>query len=112
MSARNRMTHRALVERATYTTDAYGPTWATHIAAQPCYFWEPTGQRGEIVGPRNADSYAHRLIVPLDTAITEEDRISGVVDRRARVITASVFNITQLVRKPDHLLLVLEVVES
>lgn len=115
MSTRNRMVQRALVQRATYTTDAYGqpvPTWATHIAAQPCYFWEPTGQRGEIVGERNADIYSHRLLVPLTTDVTEEDRISGVVDRRARTVTASVFNVTQVVRKPDHLLLVLEVVES
>ncbi len=114
-ASRGQMTQRALVERATYTTDAYGqavPTWATHIAAQACYYWEPSAQVGTITGARNADSYSHRLLVPLDTDITEEDRINGIADRRATVITARVFRITQLVRKREHLLLVLEVVES
>jgi hypothetical protein len=116
MSIRQRMVHRALVERATYTTDAYGqpvPTWATQVASQPCYFWEPSSsQRGEQMGERNADIYSHRLVVPQGTDITEEDRVNGVTDRRGTVITAALFNITQVVRKPDHLLLVLEVVES
>jgi len=117
MSTRNRMMHRALVQRdTTATTDAYGqpdvPTWTTHIPAQPCYFWEPSAQRGEQRGERNADLYSQRLLVPLGTDITEEDRISGISDRRGRTVSDGVFGITQIVRKPDHLLLALEAVES
>ena len=117
MTTRQRMTHRAIIERnGNLAPDAYGqpdvPIWYPHVSAQPCYFWEPTGQRGEIVGERNADVYAHRLLLPLLVDVTEEDRINGITDRRGQTITAAVFNITQVVRKPDHLLLVLEVVES
>lgn len=115
MSIRQWMVHRALVERATYTTDAYGqpvPTWATHVASQPCYFWEPWAQRGEQMGERNADIYSHRMVVPKGTDITEEDRVNGVADRMGTVITAALFDIKQVVRKPNHLLLVLEAVQS
>jgi hypothetical protein len=115
MSIRQQMVHRALVERATYTTDAYGqpvPTWATQVASQACYFWEPSAQRGEQMGERNADIYSHRLVVPQGTDITEEDRVNGVTDRKGTVITEALFDIKQIVRKPDHLLLVLETVQS
>lgn len=117
MSIRQRMVHRATIERdGNLVADAYGqpdaPVWYAHVTGQACYFWEPSAQRGEIAGERNADIYAHRLLLPLGVDITEEDRINGVRDRRGQMITAAVFNITQIVRKPDHLLLVLEVVES
>jgi hypothetical protein len=116
MSTRQRMTHRATVQRATTVTDAYGlpgpPTWADHIAALACYFYEPSGQRGEQIGERNADLYSHRLLAPAGTDVTEEDRIAGIVDRRGETVTDAVFDIKQIVRKPDHLLLVLEAVQS
>lgn len=112
-----RMIHRARIERDSNTTaDAYGqpdvPTWAATYTAQPCYLWQPIGQRGEITGERNADIYDHRLLVPLTVDVTEEDRINGITNRRGATISDSVYNIRQIVRKPDHLLLVLETVQS
>lgn len=117
MSTRNVMTHRTLIERdGNLASDAYGqpdvPTWYALVTAQPCYFWEPSTQRGELVGERNADLYAHQLVLPLGVDITETDRINGVTDRRGRSISTSIYNITQIVRKPDHLLLVLKEAES
>jgi len=117
MSIRQRMVHRATIERdGNLVADAYGqpdaPVWYAHVTGQACYFWEPSAQRGEIAGERNADIYAHRLLLPLAVDVTEEDRVNGVTDRRGQTITAAVFNITQIVRKPDHLLLVLETVQS
>ena len=117
MSTRQRMTHRATIERnGNLVPDAYGqpdaPVWYAHLTGQACYFWEPTAQRGEITGERNADVYAHRLLLPLAVDVTEEDRVNGVTDRRGQTISDGVFGITQIVRKPDHLLLVLETVQS
>ena len=117
MSTRQRMRHRAIIERnGNLTPDAYGqpdvPIWYVHVGGAPCYFWEPSAQRGEIAGERNADIYAHRLLLPLGVDITEEDRVNGVTDRRGQTISDGVFGITQIVRKPDHLLLVLETVQS
>lgn len=112
----SRMIHRARIERDSNTTpDAYGqpdvPTWAATYTAQPCYLWQPLG-RGEITGERNADIYDHRLLLPLTVDVTEEDRITQVVNRRGATVSDSTYNIRQIVRKPDHLLLVLEAVQS
>ena len=117
MSTRAWMVHRTTIERnGNLAPDAYGqpdaPTWYPHLVQQACYFWEPSSQRGEQMGERNADIYSHRMVLPKGTDITEEDRVNGIADRKGTVITAGVFDIKQIVRKPDHLLLVLEAVQS
>ena len=117
MSTRQRMVHRTTIERnGNLAPDAYGqpdaPAWYPHITGQSCYFWEPSSQRGEQMNERNADIYSHRLLLPLGTDITEEDRINGVTDRHGATISDGVFDIKQIVRKPDHLRLVLEAVQS
>ena len=117
---RQRMTSRCTVERNQATTvDGYNnpsePVWAPHLTNLACYYWEPTATAryiGEQTGPRNADLYVPKLLLPAGTDVTEEDRINGITDRRGQTISARVFNITQVVRKPDHVLAVLEVVES
>lgn len=114
---RHRMTHRALVQRNTTaaTPDTYGnaqaATWVTQISAQPCYYWQPSGQRAETQGERNFLAYGHQVVMPLGVDITEADRINGITDRNAGVVSADVFGITAIVRKPDHLLLALEVIK-
>lgn len=117
MSTRSWMVHRATIERnGNLAPDAYGqpdaPAWYPHLTQQACYFWQPSTQWGEQMGERNADIYAHRMIVPKGTDVTEEDRVNGVADRKGSEITAGVFDIKQVVRKPNHLLLVLEAVQS
>jgi hypothetical protein len=117
MSIRQWMVQRTNIERnGNLAPDAYGqpdaPTWYPHLVQQSCYFWEPSSQRGEQMGERNADIYSHRMVVPKGTDITEEDRVNGVADRTGTVITTGVFDIKQIVRKPNHLLLVLEAVQS
>jgi hypothetical protein len=114
---RFRMTHRALVQRDANagTQDAYGneqaASWATQIAAQACYYWQPATGRAESQGERNVLIYGHQVVMPLETDITEADRINGITDRRGRVVSADVFGITGIARKPDHLLLTLEVIK-
>ncbi len=115
MSLRAQMTHRVLVERDGNAgqTDAYNnpqaPSWATHIAAQPCYYYEPAAQRGEQQGERNVNLYTHQVLMPLGVDITEADRINGVVDRRGTVITDKLLNVVAVVRRRDHLLVTLAV---
>lgn len=118
---RQRMTHRCTIERDQSAASGAGANplnaphaadWRVHLQDVACYYWEPSAQRGEIAGVRNADVYAHRLLVARDLDVTEEDRINGITDRRGATVVDRVFGITQIVRKPDHWLLVLSVVES
>jgi hypothetical protein len=110
------MTYRALVERNTTAgvLDTYGnaqaPTWVTQIASQPCYYWQPR-QGVETQGERNYLAYGHQLLLPLGVDIAEGDRINGITDRRRGVVCADVLAITAIMRKPDHLLLTLEVIK-
>jgi hypothetical protein len=114
---RSRMTHRALVERnvTAATQDAYGneqaATWVTHIAAQPCYWYQPSNSGGEQQGERNVRIYTQQMLTPWEVDITEGDRINGIKDRRGDDLTTEVFNVVAIVYKPDHLLLTLEVVK-
>ena len=115
MSAvRGRLVQRATIERnMTPDADGYGnarpAAWGTLYAALACYYWQPAGG-GEQQGERNVRIYTHQMLVPAGTAVTEADRVNGIVDRRGVSVNAAVFNITAVVRKPDHLLLTLEVV--
>lgn len=120
MSARSRMTHRALVERdVTITTDPFGspgtPDWVEHLAELPCWFYVGgTGgaSGGEIVlDHRTIVAEALRVLVPKGTDITERDRINGIHDRLGADVYAPVMNIRSVTPHHDHLELQLESVE-
>jgi len=107
-TVRQRMTHRALVQRTVRTpVDGYGdapaPTWTTHIASQPCWLTvrdegvEADRQRGTVVFE------SLRLLMPNGTDITERDRISGVTDRRGNVVYAGVLGIESVLPAHSHL---------
>jgi hypothetical protein len=102
------MTMRADVERATTTTDEYGqkgpPTWNPHIADLPC--WLYTVAEREVMGEKTAVIEDLKLMIPRDTDITESDRINGVTDRRGEVVRPGVLAIDAVVRRVDHLELV------
>jgi hypothetical protein len=110
------MTMRCTISRnMTAAFDAYGNEQAAdygeHIASQPCYWYQSSSFRGgEQVGERNLVVYTKQLLVPLGADITEADRITDIRDRQGRSLTAEVFNIKEIVRKPDHLLLGMEAV--
>jgi len=115
------MTRRCRIERdASLGTGAgadplngpLAPVWEAHLADVPCYYFEPTGQRGEITGTRNADLYAPRLLIPTGLDVTENDRVHGIYDRDGGLVLDRTLGIVQIVRKPDHWLLVTEVVEA
>lgn len=109
------MVHRARFERSSTGRDGYGnelpKTWTAHLAAQPCYYWQPSVGRAEFEGERNYRAYGHQMVVPLGTDVRESDRVNGIVDRRGNCVSADLFGIIAIVRKPDHLLLSLETVK-
>jgi len=109
------MTHRAAVYRDSASADAWGqpgaPSWAVHIAQQPCYWYQPhlrSVGSGEQQGRRNANIYSYQLMVHLGTDITERDQIRGIDDRQGTSITDATMNVIQVVRHKTHLLLTLE----
>ena len=112
------MTHRALIQRDANSAlkDPYGnaltPSWATLVAAQACYYYEPKAQRGEQLGERDVNVYAHQLLIPLAVAVTESDRISGITDRRGETVQAGLFEVKAIVRRRDHQLLTLQAVHG
>ena len=111
MTARSRMTQRALVERQTAgaVDDSGNPspgTWATHIAALACWLYGST-EREAVTEETTAVVTDLRLLVPLRADITEQDRIRQIVDRRGTVIEPGVLGIETVLRKRGHLQLTL-----
>jgi hypothetical protein len=112
MSARSRMTQRALVER--YTGGAIddsgnpgpGGTWATHLAAMPCWLYGTT-EREAVTEATTAVVTDLKLLAPLSADLTEKDRINQVKDRRGTVIEAGLLGIETILRKRSHLELAL-----
>lgn len=114
MTARSRMTHRALIERDGATgSDPYNaanvPSWATHIASLSCWFYVPRGRQPQVTTDAATVTLEQpRLLAPKGTDIAEGDRINGIVDRLGASVYSGILNITSVVPKPTHLELVCE----
>ena len=107
MTARSRMTQRALVERQTHgAEDDSGnpgpPTWSTHLAAMPCWLYG-SAEREAVGAEATAVVTDLKLLAPLRSDVTEQDRINGVVDRRSEVVEAGLLHIETVLRKRTHL---------
>lgn len=117
MTARSRMTQRALVERlAAGTVDdsgnpAPGETWATHLAAMPCWLYGST-EREAVTEEETAVVTDLKLLAPLTADVTESDRIRQVKDRAGTVIEDGVLAIETVLRKRTHQQLTLSRVTS
>lgn len=112
MSARNAMTHRALVQRDTSTgTDDYGqpniPSWITFHTALACHYWTKT-EREVIDGQKTAVIAKHRLLVPAGTDIKERDRVASIRDRSGNTLVGNTMLIRSVIRKETHIELDLE----
>ncbi len=111
MSARGRMTMRAVVERDTASgTDAYGhpvkPSF-TALATLPCFVWSK--QRREVVdGIKTAIIEDLRALFPLGADVVAGDEIASIDDRRGNELLAGRFQIETTQRKHDHLEAALE----
>jgi head-tail adaptor len=111
MSARSRMTQRALVQRYTHgaTDDSGNPTpgsWATHIEALACWLYGST-EREPIREGETVVVTDLRLMVPRASDVTEQDRIAGVRDRIGTVIEPGVLAVETVMRRRTHLELTL-----
>jgi hypothetical protein len=111
MTARSRMTQRALVERYTGgATDDSGNaapgSWASFLTAMPCWLYGST-EREAVTEETTAVVTDLKLLAPLSAAITEQDRINQVKDRHGTVIEAGILGIETILRKRGHLELTL-----
>lgn len=106
MTARSRMTQRALVQRHTspglddYDMPLPG-TWAQHLAAMPCFLYGTT-EREAVSEERTAVVTKLKMMAPISADVTEQDRISGVVDRRGTVIESGLLHVEVVLRKQTH----------
>lgn len=117
MTARSRMTQRALVER--FTPPAFddsgnpgpGGSWATQIAAMPCWLYGST-EREAVTAETTAVVTNLKLLAPLTADVSERDRINQVKDRLGNVVETGLLGVETVLRKRSHLQLTLSRVSS
>jgi len=110
-AVRSRMTHRCTIERDGAGSDAEGnpatPAWATHLSAQPCFYWSASEVEAVDV-TRTAVVEDGRLLLPKGTDVTERDRVNGITDRLGNAVRSGVLNIRAVVSYGTHLELVVQ----
>lgn len=109
-STRLSLIHRATIQRAATTTDTWGnpagsPVWSDHLSGLVCRLWAAAGR--EAVDPTTVAVVEDlRLIVPLGTDVTEQDRVGAVTFRGSQIL-AGPTSIRAVLHNDDHLELVL-----
>ena len=78
------------------------------LSSQPCY-WQ--AQRGQFVadGQKLTSVSQEFVLVPVGTDIQSQDRITGITDRRGRVLNGDTLRVMVVVPREDHLEISLEV---
>lgn len=109
MSARQRMTMRATIERnIVVAKDAYGhegpPEWSEIESDVPCYVWKggAVGHRTDSRDDRTVTVGMPGAIFPLDTDIDINDRLNYVNDRRGNILFNEMY-VDFVLRRHDHL---------
>lgn len=115
MSARFQMVMRVDVQRDTnHDADAqnawgndYTPSWATHTASLSCYAWYDGRRDRESIfdGSKQVEKMPLKVLVPLDSDLTPDDRLSSITDRKGTVLFLGPFKIDSLGNRPDHRIL-------
>lgn len=114
-ATRNTMTHRCMIERDSthggVGEDPYGndavPAWTdTTLTEVHCRFWHEN-TRTVFTGSEQLEVERRKLVVPVDTDVTEDDRIAEVRDRRGRLLAAGPMRIDSIGHRRDHLVLVM-----
>lgn len=83
------------------------PDWQTHLADEPCRFWAAEGN--EILqgaGTVEPTTRLH-LVLRADADVTEADRVASV-SYRGQTAQDGPLGIRALLRRPDHIELLLE----
>ena len=111
MSARESMTHRCRIDRdasLAAAPDPYGapglPVWAQHLTDIPCRWWYE-GTRTVLDGGSQKEISRRKLICPLGTDVTEDDRIAWVHDQRGRELAEGPMRIDSVGLRADHMVL-------
>jgi len=109
ISSRVALRHRCTIERDAASTDTWGnpdtPDWQAHLADVPCRVIVDAG-REPVDSDRTVVVVDLRLIVPLSTDVTEQDRVSEIVERGSDY-TDGPLGIEAVLRRRTHLELLL-----
>ena len=111
VSSRMSLRHRCTIERDTNadSPDSWGaadsPVWATNLTDLACRLAINAG-RETVDATTSVVIQDIRLIVTLDTDVTERDRVGDVTDRGATIL-AGPTGIRAVLRHQDHIELVL-----
>lgn len=110
VASRVALTHRCDIERDAATAGSWGgtgePDWESSITDLPCYA-STSAAREPIDADRTVVVEDLRMLVPVDTDVTERDRVGDVTDRGS-VIYPGPMGIEAVLRFPTHLELVLQ----
>lgn len=106
MSARGKMTMRAIVERDTATgVDDFGqpvkPDF-TPLATVPCWAWSST-DRLVVDGDKSALIESFSAMFPKEADVKEGDEIVNITNRRNVILFPGRFQIETIQFKHDHL---------
>lgn len=112
VAARVGMRHRVDIHRQATVDDGGGAsdsTWDTsHLTAVPCRAWTDVRRDTEAEhGDKITVTSDRRLVVPLDTDVTEADQI-GDVTERGQVVLAGPMRIEAIARHRTHLELLVD----
>ena len=103
---------RAVVERNISSGDAYGAPnpadWQYHSTVRCRLWWShSTGIRSAnrtyVSQNRSVPVSQGGMIVPLGTNITEQDRITQVIDANGNVLYDAVFTVTSVINNETHI---------
>lgn len=110
VATRLSLKHRCSILRDAASTDEWGnaepPDWQTVYSGVHCRAWNDAG-REAVTNERTVVVLDLRMIVPLGTDVGEADRIGDIIERET-VIFAGPFAVEAVLRRPDHLELLLE----
>jgi hypothetical protein len=122
MSTRNVMTHRCDIQRNSShggTPDGWGneqpEVWSDSIIDQPCYFWFGSNEGAAVTvmdGQKAVLVQSIKMVVPLGTNVTEDDRVENVRHRHGAEIMQGPLRIDSVMQRADHVQLALTRVSS
>lgn len=108
MTTRTAMVHRCDITRdaGRTLTDPWGdqgqPDFVPYLTGVSCYFWYG-GSRTVMDGSRQLEIADLNLVLPLGTAVTADDQIAQVLDRRGRVVKSGPMRIDSLGSRSEHM---------
>ena len=110
------MRHRADIERDGASTPTGWnsdpvPSFAAHLANVKCFAWS-TGRREVVDSDKTAVIEDLRCIMPLETDVTERDRVASITDRRGTTLYAGPLRIEAVQRVHTHLELTLDRIDT